>query len=58
MKYTATGEYTKSGTTDKFTKTVDAKDEKMAKEKIYAELGSKQGIIRKNITIGELKVKK
>lgn len=58
MKYTAKGEYTKSGTTDKFTKEIDAKSEKLAREKLYAELGGKQGIIRRNIIVKEIKVNK
>ncbi len=58
MKYTAKGEYKKSGSKEKFTKEVDAENEKMAKEKLYAEMGSKQGVKRHDIAIAEIKVHK
>ena len=48
--FEAQGTYNKNGTT-KFTKTVKADNEKMAKEYIYSLIGGKQHISRRNINI-------
>ena len=48
--FEAKGTYQKNGTA-KFTKTVKAENEKMAKEYIYSLIGGKQNISRRKITI-------
>jgi len=58
MKFETKGIYTKKGVTEKFVKLIDASNEKMAKEKIFAELGSKQNIKRTRIVINEIKTVK
>lgn len=58
MKYNAKGTYLKKGIIQKFNKTINAENEKMAKEKLYAELGSKQRIRRIDIKLEELMVVK
>jgi len=58
MIYETKGTYLKNGVTEKFAKTISAQNEKMAREKIYAELGSKQKIRRLNISIAEVKAGK
>ena len=51
--FEAVGTYNKNGTT-KFTKTVKAENEKMAREYIYSLIGGKQQIGRRNINIETL----
>ncbi len=58
MEYNAKGTYLKKGITEKFNKTISAQNEKMAKEKLYAEMGSKQGLRRVDIKIEEIKAAK
>ena len=55
MKYMAKGSYVNKGETENFEKNVEAQNEKLAKEKVYAELGSKQGLKRMYILIKEIK---
>lgn len=55
MKFTVTGIFLKRGEEHRFTKELDADSEKAAKEKIYAEFGSKNNLKRKDIKINELK---
>ena len=55
MKYTAKGTYVNKGETENFEKNVEAQNEKLAKEKIYSEMGSKQGLKRMYILIKEIK---
>jgi large subunit ribosomal protein LX len=52
--FEAKGTYTKKGKENKYTKKIEAENEKMAKEKIYATFGGKQKIRRGNIKISEL----
>ena len=51
--FEAKGTYNKNGTT-KFSKTVKAENEKMAREYIYSLVGGKQKISRRNINIEEV----
>ena len=53
--YEAKGTFVKHGKTGKFTTAVSAENEKMAKEKLLAEMGSKQNLTRVNILIESLK---
>ena len=55
MKFIATGIFLKKGEENKFTKELQATSEKAAKEKIYAEFGSKNNLKRKDIKITEIK---
>jgi ribosomal protein L20A (L18A) len=55
MKFEAKGTFTINGETHKFTKEIEAANEKMAKEKIYAEFGGKNGVARHYIEITEIK---
>lgn len=55
MKFTAKGTFTKRGEEHKFVKELEADNEKAAKEKIYAEFGSKNNVKRNYIQIKELK---
>jgi len=55
MKFVATGIFLKNGQENKFTKELNATSEKAAKEKIYAEFGSKNNLKRKDIKIQGLK---
>lgn len=58
MKFTATGVFLKNGEENKFEKTLDAANEKAAKEKIYSEFGSKNNLKRKDIIVKTLGSKK
>lgn len=58
MEYIAKGTYSKKGKLEKFVKTITTENEKMAKEKLYAEMGSKQGLRRIDIKIEEIKAAK
>jgi len=53
--YEAKGTFTKKGETQKFTTTLTAENEKMANEKIFANIGSKQNIKRPYIKIESIK---
>ena len=55
MKFIAKGTFLKNGEDNKFTKELVANSEKAAKEKLYAEFGSKNNLKRKDIKIIELK---
>jgi ribosomal protein L20A (L18A) len=55
MDFVATGIFMKNGEENKFTKNLTATSEKAAKEKIYAEFGSKNNLKRKDIKIKEIK---
>lgn len=55
MKFTAKGVFLKNGEENKFTKELNAKNEKDAREKIYAEFGSKNKLKRHDIIVKELK---
>jgi ribosomal protein L20A (L18A) len=55
MKFTATGIFVKKGEENKFIKEIVAKNEKEAKEKLFAEFGSKNNLKRKFIIIKSLK---
>lgn len=54
--YEIKGTYTKSGVKEKYTKTIEAKSEKLAKEKAYSLIGGKQKILRIHMTVDEIKV--
>ncbi|NMA44745.1 MAG: 50S ribosomal protein L18a [Candidatus Diapherotrites archaeon] len=54
--YEVKGTYTKRGVKQKYTKTIKAPSEKLAKEKTYALIGGKQKILRIHMTIDEIKV--
>jgi len=58
VKFETKGTYVSRGETEKFEKTVEAINEKLAREKVYAEMGSKQGIKRMYILIKEIKAAK
>lgn len=58
MKYEAKGIFRKRGIAQQFTKILSAENEKMATEKIYAELGSSQRLKRHDITIETIQVTK
>lgn len=58
MQFEANGTFIKRGKSGKFNKLMEAANEKMATEKLYAEMGSKQGLRRGHIHIEEIKVKK
>lgn len=58
MEYEASGEITARNNAQKFCTKVEAKNEALAREKVYAMFGSKQGLKRKDIQIREIKVKK
>lgn len=53
--YEAKGTFIKKGNEHKFSITVNAENEKMAKEKVLAEMGSKQNLTRVNIKIESVK---
>ncbi|MFA5125635.1 MAG: 50S ribosomal protein L18Ae [archaeon] len=53
--YEAKGTFTKKGENQKFTTTLTAENEKMANEKIFAQMGSKQNIKRPYIKIDSIK---
>jgi ribosomal protein L20A (L18A) len=55
-KYEINGTFEKNGEKQKFASTITAENEKMAKEKILAQMGGKQKIKRNYITIKEIKV--
>ena len=55
MNFVATGIFIKNGQENKFKKELTAVSEKAAKEKIYAEFGSKNNLKRKDIKITDLK---
>ena len=55
MKFVATGTFLKNKEENKFTKNLEATNEKAAREKIYAEFGSKNNLKRKDIKITEIK---
>jgi len=55
MKFVVKGIFLKRGEEHKFTKEFDVENEKTAREKIYAELGSKNNLKRKDIKISEIK---
>ena len=54
-KYETKGTFEKKGKKQKFSKIVEAANEKMAKEKTLSEIGGKQRIRRANIKITETK---
>lgn len=49
------GTYKKKGNLYNFTKSVKAENEKMGKEKIFAEMGGKQKLKRTDITLESIK---
>jgi len=53
--YEAKGTFTKKGEKQKFTTTLMAENEKMANEKLFAQMGSKQKIKRPYIKIDSIK---
>ena len=53
--YEAKGTFLKNGVKGVYTKTVQALNEKLAKEKIYTLIGGKQKIKRGKMTIDEIK---
>jgi ribosomal protein L20A (L18A) len=57
-EYEIKGTFTKNNEKQKFTSTIKAENEKMAKEKILAQMGGKQKIKRNYISIEEIKVEK
>ncbi|MEI7960880.1 MAG: 50S ribosomal protein L18Ae [archaeon] len=58
MNYNATGSFLSKGETTPFETSIDAENEKMAREKIFAQMGSKQGIKRMYILIKDIKAMK
>ena len=52
------GTYTQKGKKHEFNTKVTAENEKMVKEKIYAEFGGKNNVTRRYISITEIKVAK
>ena len=58
MKYEAKGTFVNKGETQAFHTFVDAQNEKLASEKVYCEMGSKQGLRRTYILIKEVKMVK
>lgn len=54
-KYIIKGFYNKRGNVSKFSKEIEADSEKLAKEKIFADLGSKHKVKRRFITLEEIK---
>lgn len=55
-EYEIIGEYKINKQNKKYTKNIKAINENMAKEKIYTEIGAKQKIKRRDITIKEIKI--
>ena len=55
MNYAIKGSFVSRGETQAFETHAEAPNEKMAREKVYAEMGSKQGIKRMYILIKEIK---
>jgi len=55
-EYEIVGEYKINKQNKKYTKSIKAINENMAKEKIYTEIGAKQKIKRRDITIKEIKI--
>lgn len=53
--FEAKGTFEKKGEKQKFTKTVKAASEKLAKEKVLSQIGGKQKIKRANIKIEGIK---
>ena len=53
--FKARGTYTQKKEKHHFAKEISAENEKLAREKIYAEFGGKQRITRRNINIEEIK---
>ena len=58
MKYAITGTFVNKGETTPFQTSLVAENEKLAREKLFAEMGSKQGIKRMYILIKEIKAMK
>lgn len=58
MNFEAKGTFLSKGETMEFHTTVEAQNEKLAREKIFAQMGSKQGIKRMYILIKEIKAMK
>jgi len=54
--YEVKGTYTKSRVKEKYTKTIEATSEKLAKEKAYSLIGGKQRILRAHMSVDEIKV--
>jgi ribosomal protein L20A (L18A) len=52
------GTYTQKGKKHGFESKIMAENEKLAKEKIYAQFGGKNGVDRRHIEISEIKVTK
>ena len=57
-KFVSKGIYYKKGEEHKFQKTLTAKNQKEAQEKVYAEFGSKNKLKRRAIIINEIKEEK
>ncbi|MDD4250605.1 MAG: 50S ribosomal protein L18Ae [Candidatus ainarchaeum sp.] len=53
--YKQPGSYKQKDAEKKFTKNVNSENEETAKEKVFSLIGGKQRIIRRNITILEVK---
>jgi len=54
--YEIKGTYKKKGNLYNFTKNVTVENEKMAKEKVFAEMGGKQNLKRTDIVLQSVKV--
>ena len=51
MKYVITGTMEITPTQRSFSKTIEAKNEKLAVERIYAEMGSNHGLTRRKVKV-------
>lgn len=58
MKFILKGEFRMGGWKQEFNKEVTASNEESAKEKLYAELGSKHKVKRRFIKVEEIKSEK
>lgn len=58
MKFEAKGTFVNRGENQAFHTFVEAENEKMASEKVYGNMGSKQGLRRTYILIKEIKMVK
>lgn len=53
-EYTVSGEFETSGGLQQFTRTIEAPNESVARERVFSQFGSEHNVTRRRVTVTEI----